>query len=60
MKPLCWPPRLWEEEALPFITMGGYSSNNYGIPRATKDVDVVVSIAAARLTNLLNRLGQAW
>lgn len=49
-----------EEEAIPYIIVGGYSSNTYGIPRSTKDVDVVVSIAASRLTDLLNRLGPAW
>ena len=48
-----------EEEAIPYIIVGGYSSNTYGIPRATKDVDVVVAIAAARLTDLLYRLGGA-
>ena len=49
-----------EYEEIPYIIVGGYSSNTYGIPRATKDVDVVVSIAASRLTDLLNRLGPAW
>ena len=47
-------------ERIPNIIVGGCSSNSYGIPRATKDVDVVVSVAAARLTDLLNRLGPAW
>jgi predicted nucleotidyltransferase len=49
-----------EAEAIPYIIVGGYSSNTYGIPRSTKDVDVVVSITASRLTDLLNRLGPAW
>ena len=35
-----------EQAGVPYLVVGGFSSNVYGLPRATKDVDVVVSIKA--------------
>jgi len=31
---------------IPFMLVGGFSSNYYGVPRSTKDVDFVVQLSA--------------
>jgi Nucleotidyl transferase of unknown function (DUF2204) len=49
-----------EAEGVPYIIVGGYSSNTHGIPRATKDVDVVVSISAYQFPDLIKHLGPQW
>ena len=49
-----------EAEKVPYIIVGGYSSNTHGIPRSTKDVDIVVSITAHRFPDLLKHLGPEW
>jgi hypothetical protein len=49
-----------EAEGVPYIIVGGYSSNTHGIPRATKDVDVVISASAYRFPDLLKHLGPQW
>lgn len=45
---------------VPYIIVGGYSSNTHGIPRATKDVDVVISISGYNFPHLLPLLGSQW
>jgi hypothetical protein len=42
---------------LPFMLVGGFSSNFHGIPRSTKDADFVVQLSASLLQSLLEILG---
>ena len=39
--------RTLEKAAVPYMIVGSYSSNFYGIPRSTKDADLVVNLAHA-------------
>jgi hypothetical protein len=41
---------------VPYILTGSLASNLYGIPRSTMDVDLVVSMAAESIGELLNQL----
>lgn len=43
-----------------YMLVGAYSSNAYGIARATHDVDFVVLIRPGQLKNLMDRLGQEF
>lgn len=43
----------------PFMLVGAYSSNYYGIPRATKDADFVVVLSKS-IMELANALGDAF
>ena len=36
--------RAFEDAGLPYMIVGSYSSNFYGIPRSTKDADLVVNL----------------
>ena len=45
---------------IPFIFVGSFSSNQYGIPRSTKDVDVVIHAEAGRLRDLAEILGSEF
>ena len=49
-----------ENLGTPYIVVGGFSSNTHGIPRSTKDLDVVVAITALRFPDLLPQLGPGW
>lgn len=49
-----------EDLGSPYIVVGGFSSNTHGIPRSTKDLDVVVSITSLAFPDLLPRLGNGW
>ena len=42
---------------IPYMLVGALSSNAYGIPRATKDADFVVQLAAGDLGKLTEQLG---
>jgi hypothetical protein len=42
---------------LPYMIVGAFSTNFYGVPRATKDADVVVSFQGASIGVLAKRLG---
>lgn len=48
------------KSGIPYIVVGGFSSNTHGVPRSTKDLDVVVSITALRFPDLLPILGPGW
>jgi hypothetical protein len=37
-----------ETAGVPHMLVGGFSANFYGIPRATKDVDIVIHLAAGK------------
>jgi hypothetical protein len=39
--------RALEDAALPYMIVGSYSSNFYGIPRSTKDADLVINLDQA-------------
>ena len=45
------------ETDVPFLLVGSFSSNQYGIPRSTKDIDVVVQAQAGRLRDFTDLLG---
>lgn len=42
---------------IPYMLVGGLSSMAYGIPRATKDADIVIAVAPKSLENLVEYLG---
>jgi hypothetical protein len=46
-----------ERLAVPYMAVGSFSSNVYGIPRATKDVDVVVDLGEASIGTLAAEIG---
>ncbi|MEZ6060442.1 MAG: DUF6036 family nucleotidyltransferase [Planctomycetaceae bacterium] len=46
-----------EELAIPYILVGAFSSNAYGIPRNTKDADFVVSLRSGDLGRISQKLG---
>jgi len=45
---------------IPYMIVGAYSSNAYGIARITNDVDFVVSLEQRGLTNLISHLGEEF
>jgi hypothetical protein len=45
-----------EGAKIPYMVVGSFSSNAYGIPRSTKDADFVVQLGNAPLSGLLKRL----
>ena len=47
-------------EGADFIIVGSYSSNLYGIPRATRDFSIVVAPWQNALPNLLEHLDSHW
>jgi hypothetical protein len=42
---------------VPFMLVGSFSSNFYGVPRATRDVDLVVNLGSTAPSEVANRLG---
>ena len=42
---------------IPYMLVGSYSTNLYGIPRSTQDADIVVQLRPGDLTELAQRLG---
>jgi hypothetical protein len=42
--------------AIPYILVGSYSSNVYGIPRSTQDADFVIELGEASIGSLARRL----
>lgn len=46
-----------EELGIPYMLVGSFSSNFYGIPRSTKDADFVIQLGDVSLTTLAERLG---
>ena len=45
---------------IPYIYVGSFSSNQYGIPRSTKDIDIVVEMPASALEDLNSALGSKF
>ena len=42
---------------IPYMLVGSFSSNFYGVPRATADADFVLDLQTASLSSLLQKLG---
>lgn len=45
-----------EESGIPYMLVGSFSSNYYGIPRSTEDADFVLQVEPARMKVLTDRL----
>ncbi len=43
-----------------YMLVGSYSSNAYGFPRATNDMDFVVQLAPGAITKLMRTLGKEF
>jgi hypothetical protein len=42
---------------IPYMLVGSFSSNYYGIPRSTKDADIVIELGDQSITRIADRLG---
>lgn len=49
-----------EQANIPYMVVGSISSIVYGLPRSTKDVDFVASLATGQLPSLLLQLGNEF
>lgn len=49
-----------EEIGVPYMLVGSFSSNAYGIPRNTHDADFVVELGATSIQKLAEKLGPAF
>lgn len=47
---------LLNELKIEYMVVGSFSSNRYGVPRATKDADLVLKIVASEREKLFSRL----
>ena len=45
---------------IPYMLVGSFSSNYYGIGRSTKDVDFVIQLGPESLSSLASHLGPAF
>jgi hypothetical protein len=45
---------------IPYMVVGSFSTNFYGIPRATQDADIVVQLEPGTISALARRLGPAF
>lgn len=46
-----------EAGEIPYLLVGSFSSNYYGVPRSTEDADFVVHLGETRISVLIDRLG---
>jgi hypothetical protein len=46
--------------SIPYMIVGSFSTNFYGVPRATHDADFVVQLEAGAISALANRLGPSF
>jgi hypothetical protein len=49
-----------EAEQIPYMLVGSFSSNFYGIPRSTADGDIVIELGSRSLTGLRQRLSSPF
>lgn len=49
-----------ESEGVPYMLVGAFSSNLYGVPRATNDADIVVRFDSFNLIDFCTRLGREF
>lgn len=52
--------RALEAAEIPYMMVGAFSSNAYGIPRSTNDADVLVRLADGDLNRLMSALGDEF
>lgn len=45
---------------IPYMLVGSFSSNLYGIPRSTEDADFVIQVSSQPVSRLAERLGPAF
>jgi hypothetical protein len=48
------------KEQIPFLVVGSFSSNFYGIPRSTKDGDLVVELGNKSVRTITDQLGPGF
>ena len=48
------------ELSLDYMVVGSFSSNRYGVPRATKDADLVLRVVAAQRERLFTELPKSF
>jgi hypothetical protein len=51
---------LLNKEEVPYMLVGSFSSNRYGVPRATHDADFVVGVKGVALANYLSVLPEGF
>jgi hypothetical protein len=49
-----------EDQAIPYMLVGSFSSNYYGIPRSTEDADFVVQLGSRTARELADLLGSSF
>jgi hypothetical protein len=49
-----------ERRQIPYLLVGSFSSNFYGIPRSTKDVDLVVELGQHSIREVASELGPRY
>jgi hypothetical protein len=49
--------RALEATGIPYMVVGSFSSNHYGVPRSTDDADIVVQLGDQPLSSIVDRLG---
>jgi hypothetical protein len=49
-----------ETQAIPYMLVGSFSSNFYGIPRSTKDADFVIQLGTRTIRDLADLLGPSF
>src|SRR5215813_12358810 len=45
-----------EHAAIPYMITGSFASNFYGIPRTTRDIDIVIAASPEQLKDLIQQL----
>jgi hypothetical protein len=49
-----------ETQQVPYLLVGSFSSNFYGIPRSTNDVDLVVELGQQSVLRITTHLGPRY
>ena len=49
-----------DRQQIPYLLVGSFSSNFYGIPRSTKDVDIVIQLGQKSLSAVVRDLGSGF
>ena len=51
---------LLESQQVPYMVVGSFSSNYYGVPRSTKDADFVIQLEVSAVRPLAEKLGDQF
>jgi hypothetical protein len=51
---------LLEARQVPYMVVGSFSSNYYGVPRSTKDADIVIELKVSAVRSLAEELGDQF